>query len=255
MEQFLSEIISNNQINENFFELSFSKPSENIKPLPGQFLTIRIPESKHPLLRRPFAFSNADDKVLSIIYQVRGDATKALSSMKPGNQIDCLGPIGKPFSVPDKKGKSLLAAGGIGLGPILFLSSFLNKKGFDFTLIFGCRNSKLVPESDSFKKQNPVICTDDGSSGFKGTIRDYLETIRNEINESTNLYCCGPHPMLRSCHMFASEVKIPCQVSIEQIMACGVGACMGCVVKVKNGTGYARVCKDGPVFDSNELVW
>jgi dihydroorotate dehydrogenase electron transfer subunit len=255
MKQFLSEIVSNKQINENFFELSFSKPSGPVDPLPGQFLTVRIPESKQPLLRRPFAFSNANDKTCSIIYQVRGDATKALSLMKPGNLIDILGPIGKPFTIPHGKVRAILAAGGIGLGPILFLSSFLNEKGFDSTLIFGCKNANFIPECDSFKKENPVICTDDGSRGFKGTVRDYLETIKDVIDESTILYCCGPHPMLQSCQKYASERKIPCQVSVEQIMACGVGACMGCVVKVKSGTGYARACKDGPVFDSEELVW
>lgn len=253
MRQFSSEIIQNRKISRDFFELSFTWARPAGEPLPGQFLTIRVSDSSTPLLRRPFAISNITGEDASIIYQKRGVSTEILSGKQPGDTIDVIAPLGKPFSLPPKGDRALLVAGGIGLGPILFLSSVLRKRGYESKFIFGCRTKTLIPECESFDLEKPQICTDDGSAGFNGNVREYLESIKKKIASGTIIYCCGPGPMLRSCGEFASNEGLRCQVSVEQIMACGVGACMGCAVKVKGGSGYLRACKDGPVFNSTEI--
>ncbi len=255
MKQFESRVIKNSVINEHFLEMEFEWNTTQI-PSPGQFLTIRVSEKTVPLLRRPFAFSSFDsqNKSCSIIYQKRGEATETLSQKRAGEKIDIIGPVGNGF--PRFEGKeALLVAGGIGLGPILFLSNSLRKAGIPTTLIFGCRSKSLKPVSPSFEREEPVICTDDGSEGFHGTTMDYLNSISRKAGPGSALFCCGPHPMLRACHNFSTKHQIPCYVSVEQVMACGVGACMGCVVKTVDPPGFKRACKEGPVFRSFELEW
>ena len=112
----------------------------------------------------------------------------------------------------------------------------------------------IVPEP-LFKNRAGVVCTDNGSSGFAGNVVEYLESIENDLPPDTRIYCCGPEPMLRGCHRFALRHGFTCHVSVEQVMACGVGACMGCAVRLADGVSYARACREGPVFDSKELAW
>jgi dihydroorotate dehydrogenase electron transfer subunit len=238
---------------EGFHELTFSwDPSAGI-PLPGQFMTIRVAEGTAPLLRRPFAFSGYDTKAgtASIIFQKRGTATQLLAGKEPGDKLDIIGPLGNTFSMPALGQDAVILAGGIGLGPLLFLVSSLVAQKRTTTFIFGARSKSMVPAC-VLSGITASICTDDGSMGFKGTVIDYLRTLSVA---NARLYACGPGPMLKACHAFALEHQLACEVSVEQVMACGVGACMGCVVKVVREPGYARACKDGPVFDSRELVW
>ena len=256
MKQSLSTVIKNEPISENFFLLEFSwDPSA--APLPGNFLTIRVSRDSVPLLRRPFAFSgfNPSNQSASIIYQRKGRGTELLSAKKAGDIIDVIGPLGNGFILPEQNKKAILVAGGVGLGPILFLSETMKNKNICSEFIFGCRNRDFVPNYDHFHNQNPIICTDDGSIGFTGTTGSYLNTHETMIQSNTVLYCCGPAPMLKACHQISETKNIPCFVSVEHIMACGVGACMGCVVKIHKEPGYARSCKEGPVFQSSDLVW
>lgn len=256
MQQFDTTIIDNKKIADGFFELQFDWNCSDI-PNPGQFLTIRVSDDSSPLLRRPFAFSgyNRDKKSCSVIYQKRGRGTEILTGKLAGDQLNIIAPLGKQFPLPSKQGQTLLVAGGIGIGPILFLANFFKEKKLPFKFIFGCRSKSFIPDTSEFKNLNPQICTDDGSVGFRGTTGDYLKSIEQDIGSNSIIYCCGPHPMLRACHETALRHNGECWVSVEQIMACGVGACMGCVVKVKAEPGYARACKEGPVFSSNDLIW
>ena len=256
MKQFSSIVQKNEKICTSFYELEFSWCAASL-PDPGQFLTLRISTDPVPLLRRPFAVSgiDLDKKTCSIIYQKRGRATELLAGKALGDNIDVIGPLGKSFPLPPKETEAILIAGGIGLGPILFLTNKLRAAGTKCRFIFGCRSESLIPKSASFTNAQPVICTDDGSYGFKGTTTDYLHSIAQHLSPDSILYCCGPHPMLHSCHQFATQTKHQCWVSVEQVMACGVGACMGCVVQVVKDPGYARACKEGPVFESSEMVW
>lgn len=257
MKQFSGTIISNESLCDGYFEMEFSWDAMDDQPEPGRFFTVRTSDSTVPLLRRPFAFSAFDKNrgTASFVYQKRGPGTGLLAAKGKNDAIDVIGPLGKPFILPQKNQKALLVAGGIGIGPVLFLGTTLKNAGIPATLVFGCRTAANVPASAAFSALQPQICTDDGSIGFKGTAIDYCVTLSKTIAPSTILYACGPHPMLKRCHDFALDNGIVCHVSVEQIMACGVGACMGCVVKVNHEPGFARACVDGPVFDSKAIVW
>jgi len=256
MQQFDATIKSNKKIADSFFQMDLSWESSVI-PSPGNFLTLRVSEDTTPLLRRPFAFSGFDKSAstCSLIYQKRGRGTEILVGKQTGDSINLIGPLGKTFPFPKSNSQVILAAGGIGIGPMLFLASHLRSLNQNFLFIFGCRTNAFIPDTQNFWSLDPVICTDDGSSGFKGTTADYLKSIDSKLEPDNTLYCCGPHPMLKACHETVLRTNGTCWVSVEQIMACGVGACMGCVVKIKGEPGFARACKEGPVFNSNDLLW
>lgn len=257
MKQFSAQIIKNEKIGENFFELILKSEIKNCSPQPGQFTTIRVSTDTTPLLRRPFAYSYYDKQIeqCSIIYQKRGKTTEILSGKQAGEIIDCIGPIGNHFTLPAADTTAILVAGGIGVGPIQYFASQLKRLKIPYIFIFGARNSNSIPRNGIFEAIDPIICTDDGSSGFKGTTADYLHKCSSTIPKKTVFYCCGPHPMLKACYEFSKKINCPCWVSVEQVMACGVGACMGCVVKVRSKQKYARACKDGPIFNGKELNW
>ena len=254
MRQIQSEILQNKSLGDEFFELTMRwDPSH--QPLPGQFLTIRVSDLPFPLLRRPFAFSRSDagGQSISIIVKIRGSATDILSRKKRGETLDVIGPLGNSFKDPDPDRLPILIAGGIGLGPMLFYGSRLRQKGIVGTFIFGSRTTASIPGCEEFDSLETVLCTDDGSTGFHGTTADYLESLLG--TGSFELYCCGPLPMLRAISLLAHSKEIPCWVSMEQTMGCSMGACMGCVIKTRREPGFARVCTEGPIFDSRELVW
>ncbi|MDR0306705.1 MAG: dihydroorotate dehydrogenase electron transfer subunit [Chitinispirillales bacterium] len=254
LKQLQSQVLSNRQISADFFELSMRWDKTAGIALPGQFLTIRVSQDSVPLLRRPFAFAGFDEpeQTASIIYQKRGRGTEILCGKQAGESLDVIGPLGNHFPVNDGQGESVAAAGGIGLGPILFLVNYLRERDVPVTFIFGCRNSSYIPDNTAFKTASPNICTDDGSVGFKGNTISYLEQ-NIKINDKSVLYGCGPEAMLKGLSGFADSVGAASFVSVEQVMACGVGACMGCVVKT--ASGYARSCKEGPVFSAKDIVW
>jgi dihydroorotate dehydrogenase electron transfer subunit len=254
MKQFESEIISNGQISDGFYEMSMSWDAVAGVPQAGQFLTLRVYPDSVPLLRRPFAFAGYDEsaQIASIIYQTRGRGTEILAQKQSGEKIDVIGPLGNIFPIDGSQKKSIAAAGGIGLGPILFLTSTLRKRGIDTEFVFGCRNKSLIPNSALFNDAAARICTDDGSAGYKGNTVQYINT-EIKPDARTVIYGCGPEPMLKSLCGLTDSSGAKVWVSLEAMMACGVGACMGCAVST--GDGYQRVCKEGSVFDGRDIVW
>jgi dihydroorotate dehydrogenase electron transfer subunit len=250
---FEGKVLSNKKICCDCYELKFEWKKTADVPVPGQFFTVGNLEGV--FLRRPFAFSNFDEKkkIATMIFQKRGKGTEDLTTKKRKDYLNIFGPLGeKLFPMPDKGQESLLIAGGIGLGPLLFLAHRIYKIKSPITFIFGCRTKDFITSNlSSFK---PIICTDDGSKGFKGTIGDYLKSDKNIITDNTVIYACGPKPVLKSCHEFAIQHNCECFVSAEQIIACGIGACLGCAIPSSHG-GYVRVCTDGPVFNSKDLKW
>jgi dihydroorotate dehydrogenase electron transfer subunit len=257
MRQFTAPILHNESIAEACYEICFRWSDSVPSPVPGQFVTIRVSDTTVPLLRRPFALSSVDPRTadVSIIYQKRGTATQLLSAKRAGETLDLIGPLGNGFDRANRSKHSLVIAGGIGVGPMLFWASWLREHSAECTFLFGCRTKTCIPRCVSFDAVDPVICTDDGSEGYAGTPLDY---IRNEISGAQpdiHLYACGPTPMLKGCFEYAQSIGAPCTVSMEQVMACGVGACMGCAVKLAGDAGYARVCTDGPVFNAKDLAW
>ncbi|MGL1893582.1 MAG: dihydroorotate dehydrogenase electron transfer subunit [Spirochaetaceae bacterium] len=244
------KVINNRLIAADYYELVFTW-NENFVPKPGQFLTIK-PEGL-PLLRRPFAFSDYKNGQGSIIYKTVGDATSEFSKLKPGDEVSILGPLGVAFSKPAKR--PVLVAGGIGLGPMIFTANYFKEMRLDPVLVVGARDKSFIPEMDLADGIETIICTDDGSMGFKGNVAQYLESDGKKYLKDTELLGCGPHIMLKACHNLALKYDLQCQVSLEEMMACAVGACYGCVVETNLDEKYKRVCKDGPVFNSREIIW
>jgi len=254
MKQFESQILRNIQISADFFEASLMWDVAAGTPAPGQFLTVRVSQDSVPLLRRPFAFAGYDSQTQTalIIYQKRGRGTEILSTKQPGEKIDVMGPIGTPFPIDDSQEKSIAAAGGIGLGPVLFLAARLKQRGIPAEFVFGCRSKSVIPNTTLLADAGAHICTDDGTAGFGGNIVQYMESSLKPDGH-TVIYGCGPVPMLKSLCALAQSRGARVWVSLESVMACGVGACMGCAVSATSG--YLRVCRDGPVFNGKDILW
>ena len=275
-----TSVIDNVKISRDFYRLRFFWDKEWGVLQAGNFCEIKTNNLSVPLLRRPFAFSDYSEteNYTEIIYQKRGIATDILSQKKgiesnvepienedvegqffvsfdddfSVEKIQIIAPIGNSFyytSDISSKKRVFAVAGGIGIGPILFAAK---TAPFPALLIAGFKTENSVPNADIFRGIKTKICTDDGSEGFSGNVVQFLQT--TDINSDDLIIGCGPLPMLKALHNFAVERNIVCKVSMEEMMACGVGACMGCVVSDKNGK-YMRVCKDGAVFNSRDLKW
>ncbi|MFP4444336.1 MAG: dihydroorotate dehydrogenase electron transfer subunit [Spirochaetia bacterium] len=256
MYQFTGKVHKLEQIAGNCFLLQFFWTGKE-RPLPGQFLTLRISGSSVPLLRRPFAVSGFDpaEKLGEFIFLKRGAGTSLLAGKDPGETLDVIGPLGVGFPLPEPDQYPVLIAGGIGIGPILFLAQMLNQLKIGYDFFTGSRDISSLPEQ-TVRERVPKakLFTDNGSAGLKGTPVDALPELLGKVKRPV-LYACGPDAMLRVCHFTAAEAGVPCWVSVEQVMACGVGACMGCAVPLADGVSYARACTEGPVFRSSDLWW
>lgn len=220
---------------------------------PGQFLNIRTSEGYFPLLRRPFSVHLRRDDLLSIIFNVVGEGTRILSEAGEGTALDVIGPLGNSFGVDDDYDEAMLVGGGLGVAPLPILTDELKRAGRPLRTFLGARTAaQLVTDH----LENLSIATDDGSSGHRGTIVDLLARwLPGAPARRRKIFACGPNPMLRALSAFAAEHSIPCEISLESPMACGIGICQGCPVEVRNGPGkYALVCRDGTVFDSNNVA-
>jgi dihydroorotate dehydrogenase electron transfer subunit len=256
--QFNSTLRNNRQISEDYFELTLSWPEDLEKPLPGQFVSLKTINYQGSLLKRPFAVSAFSEKEhsFSMIIQRRGPATIGFSTMKIDSSINVTGPLGHAFPEPEQSSKPVLIGGGIGLGPVLYLSSHFMSQGLSPLLVLGYRSATFVPDLASKKLPETIICTDDGSEGFKGNVIDYLESKQYNACSDSTYYACGPDKMLEASEQFAQKNGHPIWISVEQTMACGIGACMGCVVPVHDDKKrFVRVCKEGPVFPGGYLKW
>lgn len=260
MQRVTATVLEHETIAEGYFRLAFSLPKGSEPPMPGQFMTMRISDGISPLLRRPFAYASGNhlESQASILYERRGSATQLMTAYRPGDELDLLGPLGNAFPAPAKGFRPVLVAGGIGIGPMLFLWERLTADGLNPILLTGARFARKIPTG--VLPPGTIVCTDDGSAGFHGTVVQALEQL-TEINpDSLELFICGPHGMMKAIVDWCSRTTItaepiPCWVSMEQTMACAVGACMGCVVKINHTKQFARVCTEGPIFRAEYLDW
>lgn len=257
MLQLRAKILYNKKIKDNYFRLVLRAPGVSKESSPGQFLNIKVSDGYEPLLRRPFSIHRATGISIELLYEVVGEATQVLSGRKPGQYLSVVGPLGNGFTLAAKqKACNILVAGGMGVAPLFFLAEKLLNRPKPQVLIGATTSSKILCEKE-FKNLgcNVKITTDDGSRGFKGKATDLLkEILRTTNNErQTTMYACGPRPMLKEISLIAKKHKIPGQVSMEEHMACGIGVCLGCAVNTKEG--FKRVCKEGPVFDGDEIIW
>lgn len=267
MFQIKAKLIYNKRIRDKYLHLAIEAPKIARQALAGQFVNIKLTETCEPLLRRPFSIHRVSGSSVEILYEVVGRGTEILLQKKPAEFLDIIGPLGNGFNYQSQvtsHKSQVLVAGGIGVAPLIFLAEKLagpktkNSKLKTLVLIGAKTKNQILCEKE-FKRLgcDVKISTDDGSKGFKGKVTELLKKVlRNNAINATNaitLYACGPKPMLKEISYISKKYKIPAQVSLEEHMACGIGACLGCVVNTKEG--YRRVCKDGPVFESNQVIW
>ena len=222
--------------------------------VPGQFICL-YPKDKSTLLPRPISICEADKEkeLLRIVYRVAGKGTAEFSAYKEGDTVEVLGTLGNGFPVEEATGKKVfLMGGGIGIPPMLELAKNMQA---DKQIIVGYRDDKTFLREDLEANGTVYIATEDGSVGTKGNVMD---AIRENGLSADMIYACGPMPMLRAIKKYAEEANIPAYISLEEHMACGVGACLGCVVKTKEKDHHshvhnARICTDGPVFEAREV--
>ncbi len=252
-------ILSNKSAGRGYYRLVLKAPDAAAAAQPGQFAMLRVSENMDPLLARPFGiFSVPSRSTIEIFYRVAGRGTALLTRMETGHALQFLGPLGKAFPLPEAGTTPVLVAGGSGFPPLHFLSQRTGRRAH---LFIGSRDKECLPPTAVIKSFRDVtvkvhVATEDGSMGMCGMSTDILQDFlkKMEMKAHLVLYACGPHAMLAAVSAIAAEHAIPCYVSMEERMACGLGACMGCSIPMKAG-GYKRSCKEGPVFDSREIEW
>ncbi|HOV69322.1 MAG TPA: dihydroorotate dehydrogenase electron transfer subunit [Clostridia bacterium] len=256
MRDYQATILENNPIAGDIYRLVLSFPERFAPPVPGQFVNVSIPDGSM-ILRRPFSIYDADmtRNTISIIYQVRGKGTAVLAQQNPGQVLNVLAFLGNGFSFPEKTGKILLIGGGMGVAPLLYCTKYWSGVAFD--AVMGYRSINVCYLVNDFEKAcaSFSVTTEDGSIGEKGFVTDMLKKYLSQ-NRPDIIASCGPVPMLKAVKLAAEDLGIPCQISLEQHMGCGIGACLVCNCKIRSADGfvYKRVCADGPVFDSREVI-
>jgi dihydroorotate dehydrogenase electron transfer subunit len=199
----------------------------------------------------------------SMLVEVVGEGTSMLQQRQPGDILHVLGPLGTAFQIPAPgapAGEHLLVMGGVGAAPFPFLAESLLAAGHSVRAFIGARTAELLLCIEDFEELGvPVeLSTDDGTRGYHGLVTDILDRhLQQSGDKPTTLYACGPLPMMSAVEKIARRADLPLQVSFEAPMACGLGACLSCVIKLRDGEGwsYRRVCREGPVFDSREVIW
>lgn len=232
------------------------RPSRPFVAAPGQFAMVKVSDGIDPLLRRPFSIHRHEATSpgdFEILFRAVGAGTKLLARTHVGDRLDVLAPLGQGFRLDAKR--PVLVGGGIGVAPLLFLAEEFLRRGVRPKLLVGGRRDRdiLCHEDFGCLAIPYSIATEDGSLGETGLVTRLLEEALVDP-AGAQVYACGPTPMLAAVARACSLRRVPCQVSMEAHMACGVGACLGCVVPGAAG-GYLRVCKEGPVFDSTSLQW
>jgi dihydroorotate dehydrogenase electron transfer subunit len=260
-----AEVISNVHLSSDYNVLGLAAPEIAQRALPGQFVMVKAGDRLEPLLRRPFSvFEVLEERGaivgLSLLSKRIGPSTALLYDARPGDRIQCLGPLGRPFAAaPDD---AWLVAGGVGLAPFATLAHVLRARSVKVTLYYGARRAAELFCLDMFEKMGValVLATEDGSRGEHGRVTAPLERDlkARPSDASVMLYACGPEPMLAAVARLSAAYGRPSQVSVERVMGCGVGGCYSCVIPITKTEGkphFVRSCLAGPVFRGNEISW
>ena len=248
-------ILENKKINGEFYKLVFSSSRLSKGVLPGQFLNIQIENHDGLFLRRPFSYYRVRENRIEILYEILGRGTALLAEKRPGHKLKALGPLGKPFTQKVKGKKQILVAGGVGVPPLVFLAETTRGSGIPPVLLIGCgTKNEVLPKKELAMVKGPVFyATDDGSYGRKGFVTVLLHDILKKENpKSLFVQTCGPRAMMSAVMKIAKEFGVEGEASIDERMAWGVGACLGCVVETKEG--FKTSCMEGPVFSFRDLV-
>ena len=275
-----AEVISNVHLSSDYNVLALAAPDIAERALPGQFVMVKAGDRLEPLLRRPFSvFEVLEERGrivgLSLLSKRIGPSTTLIFNAKPGDRIQCLGPLGRPFAPVSAPDEAWLVAGGVGLAPFATLATVLRARDIKVKLYYGARRAAELFYLDLFEKMGVtlVLATEDGTRGEPGHIRGSREWVAEPgrvtvplerdlrarpSDASVMLYACGPEPMLASVAELSAAHGRPSQVSVERVMGCGVGGCYSCVIPIKTPRGkphYVRSCLAGPVFRGNEISW
>jgi dihydroorotate dehydrogenase electron transfer subunit len=243
--------------------LRFTSGPIAVQSRPGQFVMVRPPKFLEPLLPRPFSIHRVQGDQVELLFKVVGQGTRQLADLNKGDLLEVRGPLGQGFNFNINQ-NPILVAGGMGVAPLLFLAEtwrHSQKKNpkWSFKLFIGARNKAELLFLKEFEQAGAEVfaATEDGSYGRKGLVTQLLAMTIKKPSPNPTLFVCGPNPMLKMVRNWAVQKKIPCQLSLETHMACGLGACLGCAVARKEGSGfsYVKVCQEGPVFEAREVFW
>jgi len=266
-----SMVVSNTEVSPGYYRMRLTAPQEFARSRPGQFVMVRVRDAVDPLLRRPFGIFDlgsfeteypdaGSQTYFDILYRVVGQGTAMMSSLHHGDRLDILGPLGTGFDPGAASTEKILVGGGVGLAPLYYLAKELVREG-RVRLFIGGKTKEDILCVTEFERLGveTYVATDDGTLGAAGLVTEVLERHLHEDPAGKTLYACGPMPMLKAVAEIARRRELSCQVSLEAHMACGMGACLGCVVAGRDHgeftPDYRCVCKDGPVFDFRELRW
>lgn len=223
--------------------------------MPGQFVEVQVKNSPSTFLRRPISvnFVDYDNNQLWLLIHVIGDGTRSMTTCQVGDTLNCMFPLGNGFTLPNCDGKKiLLVGGGVGTAPLLYFGKILKDLGCEPIFLLGGRTASDLMQLDLFEQYGRVyVTTEDGSKGEKGFVTNH-SILNNEKFDSIST--CGPKPMMIAVARWAASVNTPCEASLENLMACGLGACLCCVEKMADGHNLC-VCKEGPIFNTNQLSW
>jgi dihydroorotate dehydrogenase electron transfer subunit len=244
----------NKRLNNDLFILELMAGNGGLPELkPGQFAEVRIDKSPATFLRRPLSLHDVDYRrnTIKFLIQIAGDGTESLSRLRRGETVNLIYPLGNSFTLPSPGENVLLIGGGCGTAPLLFLAKYMRENGFKPEILLGFRNSNRIIEMDEFLSIGPIyLTTEDGSNGEKGFVTDHSILAERQFNR---IYCCGPHAMMKAVASYCSKKDIHCEISLENLMACGIGVCLCCIVETKDGN--LCTCTDGPVFNIKKLMW
>lgn len=250
-------IISNQQVGEQLWEIEILAPSVAKECKAGQFLHLKVDDQNNPLLRRPISIYDVDLNAgkIVLLYKLVGLGTNLISLKHAGETIDLMGPLGHGFSVSSAYKNILLVGGGVGIAPLLYLGRTLKSLGSAVTVLHGAANRNQLVSGERFNRLgiDYLPATLDGSAGYHGLVTGLMAE-KLTSGKIDYIYCCGPEPMMAAVAAYAEQTGIPGEVSLEEYMACGVGACLGCARKLKSrAETYVKVCQDGPVFSMHEV--
>lgn len=247
------EVVNNNRLNAQHFVLELRCLEKLPEILPGQFAEVRVDNSITTYLRRPFSIHDVDYKKNTISFLIKqlGEGSAKLSTSAIGDILNIVYPLGNGFAMPSGN-NALLVGGGCGVAPLLMLAKHLSRQGIQITTLIGGRSANDILQPDEYGKLGEVlITTEDGSIGEKGMVTSH-SLFNEKLQPFSEVYTCGPEPMMKAIAAIAAENGIPCQVSLENTMACGIGVCLCCVVETVEGNKC--VCTEGPVFNANYLT-
>jgi dihydroorotate dehydrogenase electron transfer subunit len=248
------QIVGYTRLNARHFVIDLLAPDKLPVILPGQFAQVLVEGSPATFLRRPFSIHAVDysKNTFRLLIQIKGEGTRRLSLLKPGDSLNVIYPLGNSFSIPSTK-DVLLVGGGCGVAPLLFLAQFLNQRQVRPSILVGFRTKEEVSEIEEYSRYGEIfITTDDGTDGEKGLVVDH-SLFQKERLPFKKIYCCGPDAMMKAVSRIAKMHRTDCEVSLENTMACGFGVCLCCITPTDKGN--ERVCVEGPVFNINRLKW